>query len=103
MLVESSYVTAVVIVGDNSLFCDVSEKVGQARLKPQTSVYTLIRKSYGGVESEPKLTPREKSPLPEAQRRIEPTTLYHAGQQSQHATDELFRTPSHSDFGLSPF
>ena len=31
----------------------------------QTSVYTLIRKSFGGMESEPMLTPREKSPLPE--------------------------------------
>ena len=28
-----------------------------------TSVYTLIRKSFGGMESEPMLTPREKSPL----------------------------------------
>ena len=31
----------------------------------QTSVYTLIRKSLRGMESEPMLTPREKSPLPE--------------------------------------
>ena len=30
-----------------------------------TSVYSLIRKSFGGMESEPMLTPREKSPLPE--------------------------------------
>ena len=30
-----------------------------------TSVYTLIRKSFGVMESEPMLTPREKSPLPE--------------------------------------
>ena len=40
----------------------------------QDSVYTLIRKCFGGgMESEPMLTPREKSPLPEAQRRIEAT------------------------------
>ena len=31
----------------------------------QTSVYTLIRKSFEGLESEPMLTPRGKSPLPE--------------------------------------
>ena len=30
-----------------------------------TAVYTLIRKSLGRMESEPMLTPREKSPLPE--------------------------------------
>ena len=36
--------------------------------------------SFGRMESEPMLTPREKSPLPEAQRRIEPATLHHAGQ-----------------------
>ena len=30
-----------------------------------TTVYTLIRKSFGRMESEPMLTPREKSPLPE--------------------------------------
>ena len=29
------------------------------------SVYILIRKSFGGMESEPMLTSREKSPLPE--------------------------------------
>ena len=30
------------------------------------------------MESEPMLTPREKSLLPEAQGRIKPMTLYHA-------------------------
>ena len=29
-----------------------------------TPVYTLVRKNLGGMESEPMLTPREKSPLP---------------------------------------
>ena len=39
-----------------------------------TSVYTLIRKSFVGTESEAMLTPRgKKSPLPEAQRMVEPT------------------------------
>ena len=33
------------------------------------------------MESKPMLTPREISPLPEAQRRIEPMTLHEAGQQ----------------------
>ena len=37
-----------------------------------TLVYTLIQKSFWGMESEPMLTPREKSSQPEAQRRIEP-------------------------------
>ena len=31
----------------------------------KTSIYTLTRKSFGGMESEPMLTPRGKSPLPE--------------------------------------
>ena len=31
----------------------------------KTSVYTFIRKSLGGMESQPKLNPRGKSPLPE--------------------------------------
>ena len=43
------------------------------------------------------LTPREKSPLLEAQRRFEPTMLQHAGQQ---ALTELFRPPMvHIDLG----
>ena len=36
------------------------------------------------------LTPREKSPLPEAQRRVEPATLHHAGQRDQDSLTELF-------------
>ena len=62
----------------------------------RTSVYSLIRKKFGGMESEPMLTPREKSPLPEKNyplRRIEPTTLHHAGQRAQHTVNELFRPP----------
>ena len=35
-----------------------------------------------GMESEPIITPREKSPLLEAQMRVEPTTLHHAGQRA---------------------
>ena len=31
----------------------------------QISVYTLIHKSFEGMESEPMLTPWKKSPLPE--------------------------------------
>ena len=38
-------------------------------------------------KSEPMLTPREKSLLAEAQRRVEPATLHHAGQRAQHTTD----------------
>ena len=39
------------------------------------------------MESEPMLTPREKSPLPEAQRKIKRMTLHHSGQQAQGTTD----------------
>ena len=42
---------------------------------------------FCGMESEPMLTPREKSLLPEAQRRVEPSTLHHAEQRAQHAID----------------
>ena len=37
-------------------------------------------KEFSGMKSEHTLTPREKSPVPEAQRRVEPMTLHHAGQ-----------------------
>ena len=43
----------------------------------QTLVYTLTQKSFGGMESEPMLTQKEKSPLREAQRRVKPVTLHH--------------------------
>ena len=43
--------------------------------------------SSGGTESKPVLTPREKSPLPEAQRRAEPATLHQAIQRAQQTTD----------------
>ena len=44
------------------------------------SVYTLIWKSFGGMESEIMLTPRETFPLLEAQRRVDPATLHFAEQ-----------------------
>ena len=55
-------------------------------------VYTLIRKSFWGMEPEPMLTPREKSRLPEnfPQRKIKPMTLHQTGQRAQHATNKLF-------------
>ena len=56
----------------------------------ETSVYTLIQKSFfggGGKDSEPMLTPREKSSLQEAQMMVEPSTLHYAGQRAQHTTD----------------
>ena len=51
-----------------------------------TSVYTLIRQSFGGTESGAMLIPMEKRKknLPEAQSRIEPTTPHHSGQRAQH-------------------
>ena len=42
---------------------------------------------FVGMVLETMLTPREKSPLAEAQRRFEPATLYHARQRAQHTTD----------------
>ena len=51
-----------------------------------TFVYNLFRKSIVGMESEPMLTPRKNSPVPEAQRSVEPTTLHHTGQRAQHTT-----------------
>ena len=60
----------------------------------RTSVYTLIRKSFGGMESEPILTPKEKSPLLEVQRRVEPMTLHHTGQRAQHTINWAIPAPS---------
>ena len=42
---------------------------------------------FRGMKSETMLTPRGKSPLPGAQRRIEPATLQHAGQRARHTID----------------
>ena len=47
-----------------------------------------IWKSFGGVESEPMLTPREKPPLLEAKRRIKPMTLH-----TQHTTNWAILAP----------
>ena len=44
-------------------------------------------KVFLGMESKPMLAPREKYSLPEAQKRIEPSTLHHEGQRAQHITD----------------
>ena len=63
-----------------------------------TSVYTLIRKSFGGVESEQahiaskgKKSPLRKKKSPQSS--IKPTTLHQAGQRANHTTNELFRLP----------
>ena len=56
------------------------------------------------------LTPREKSPLPEAQRRVEPATLHHSGQRAQHTSTEVFWTllsnqeaiPVEGNIGVTP-
>ena len=44
-------------------------------------------KEFQGMESEPVLTPREISPLLEAQRRIEQVMLHQAGQWAQYTTN----------------
>ena len=59
----------------------------------KTSVYTLIRKRLGGMESEP-MELQGKNPLygkNSPQRRIKPKPLHQAGQRAQHTTDELFQ------------
>ena len=45
------------------------------------------------MESETLLTPRGKSPEPEAQMRFEPATLHHTGQRTQHTTDWAIPAP----------
>ena len=53
----------------------------------------------GGMESEPMLSWREKSPLPKhSPQRKEPTALHQAGQRAQHTTSDLFWPPNHKYF-----
>ena len=59
----------------------------------QTRFMLLSERVFQGMESEPMLIPRETSPLLEAQRRIEPPTLHHAGQQAQHTTNWAIPPP----------
>ena len=54
-------------------------------------------KSFGGIVSETKLTAREKSPVPEAQRRFEPVTLHHTRQPAQLTTDWAISAPTQID------
>ena len=54
--------------------------------RPDLGLYSHP-KEFLGMESEPMLTPREKPPLPEAQRRVEPMMLHHTGQRAQLTTD----------------
>ena len=56
-------------------------------------LYSHPKELIGEMESEPMLTPREKSPLPEAQRRFQRATLHHAGQRAQHTTDWAIPDP----------
>ena len=50
-------------------------------------LYSYPKEFFLGMESEPMLTSSVKSPLPEAQTRIEPATLHHARQRAQHTLD----------------
>ena len=49
--------------------------------------FILSFKCFGGMESESMWTPRENSPLPGAQRRVEPTAQHLTGQRAQHSAD----------------
>ena len=51
------------------------------------ALYSHPKEFLGEMESESKLTPREKSPLLEGQGRFQPVMLHHAGQRAQHTTD----------------
>ena len=56
------------------------------------------------MESEHMFTPKEKSPLPEAQRRVEPMTLHYAGQRAQQSTYWAILVPFYAyDFFGLPF
>ena len=66
------------------------------RLCTQTRPRFIVSsESCWRVESEPMLTPRKKSHLLEAQKRIRPTTPHQAGQRAKHTPTELFR-PRHT-------
>ena len=56
-------------------------------------LYSHPKEVFYGMESEPMLTPREKSSLQDAQRRIEPATLHHVGQRAQQTTDRAIPAP----------
>ena len=58
--------------------------------------------SFWGMESELKLTPREKFPLPETQRRLKAATLHHARQPGQHTTNWAILTPRDSLMHIYP-
>ena len=54
--------------------------------RPALGLY-IYPKGFWGVESEPVLTLKENSPLPEAERRVDPATLHYTGQGAQHTTE----------------
>ena len=57
-------------------------------------IYTLIWKSFGGMESEPMLLTPKENPFyrkNSPQRRIKPRALHQVGQWAQHTTSELFQ------------
>ena len=59
-----------------------------------TSVYTFIRKSFGGMELELMLTPREKFPLPEKKFSSEDGT--HNAASSRTASPTLYQRVEYS-------
>ena len=67
--------------------------------RPDLGSFSHLKGTERNWESEPMLTPREKSPLPgknSPQRRMEPTTLHQAGQRAQHTTDWAVPAPTSS-------
>ena len=60
--------------------------------RPQ--IILSLERIFLGNGVEPMLTPREKSPLPEVMRRIEPTALHQAGHLAQNSTDWATLAPT---------
>ena len=60
----------------------------------KTSVYTILSSQRVlGIGVRTHVNSKKKSPLPEAQWRVEPVTLHHAGQWVQHITDWAILAP----------
>ena len=59
------------------------------RMCAQTRPWLILssERVFGEWSQKPCQLQRQKSPLPETQRRVEPATLRHAGQRAQHTTD----------------
>ena len=58
--------------------------------------FILSSKEFWGLESETMSNPREKSPLPEAQRRVKPVMLHHADSEPNTLPTAILAPPNSS-------